>query len=58
MRFLTNVVQSALRLAYVFDIRLDAGYMSVDMLDFLTRERVRFLGRLKTNAVLEKMVAS
>ena len=57
LRFLPNVVQIARRLAYVFDIRLDAGYTSGDVLDFLTREMVRFLGRLKTNAVLERMAA-
>ena len=57
LRFLTNVVQTARRLAYVFDVRLDAGYTSGDVLDFLTREMVRFLGRLKTNAVLERMAA-
>ena len=55
LRFMTNVVQIARRLAYVFDMRLDAGYTSGDVLDFLTRERVRFLGRLKSNAVLERM---
>jgi len=57
LRFLTNVVQIARSLAYVFDVRLDAGYTSGDVLDFLTREMVRFLGRLKTNAVLERMAA-
>ncbi len=55
LRFLDQVLQIAPRLAYQFDLRLDAGFTSGRVLDYLTRRNVRFLGRLKTNSVLDAM---
>ena len=36
-------------------MRIDAGYTDGATLDFLTDEKLRFLGRLKSNAVLERL---
>jgi hypothetical protein len=57
LRFLDHVLEIAPRLAYVFDLRLDAGFTIGRVLDYLARRKVRFLGRLKTNRVLERMAA-
>ena len=54
-RFLWNVIQKARRMAWYFDLRLDAGYTSGANMDFLTDEKVRFVGRLKTNARLDAL---
>jgi hypothetical protein len=54
-RFLKRVLQWASRLAYVFDLRLDAGMTGGRVLDYLARRKVRFLGRLKGNAVLDAL---
>jgi len=58
LRFLNRVLEIAPRLAYVVDLRLDAGFTSGKVLDYLTRRNVRFLGRLKRNPVLEAMAAA
>jgi hypothetical protein len=55
VRFLRRVLELAPRLAYVYDLRLDAGFTTGKVLDFLTRRKVRFLGRLKSNAVLDRL---
>jgi hypothetical protein len=55
LRFLDHVLKIAPRLAYQFDLRLDAGFTSGHVLDYLTRRNVRFLGRLKSNPVLDAM---
>lgn len=55
LRFLDRVLEIAPRLAYQFDLRLDAGFTSGHVLDYLTRRNVRFLGRLKANPVLDRM---
>ena len=55
LRFLDHVLQMAPRLAYRFDLRLDAGFTSGRVLDYLTRRNVRFLGRLKANPVLDRL---
>jgi hypothetical protein len=57
LRFLERVLAVAPKLAYVYDLRFDAGMAIGRVLDYLTRRNLRFLGRLKTNAVLEKMAA-
>ena len=54
-RFLGNVIQKARRMAWHFDLRLDAGYTSGANMDFLTDEKVHFVGRLKTNARLDAL---
>jgi len=55
LRFLRNVTAKAKRLARSFDVRIDAGFTDGRTMDFLTDENVRFLGRLKTNAVLDRL---
>ena len=46
------------QLAYVFDLRFDAGFMIGRVLDYLARRKVRFLGRLKSNPVLDRYKAT
>lgn len=57
LRFVKEVVQKSKRLGYCIDLRIDAGYTDGQTLDYLTDEKVRFLGRLKSNAVLERLAA-
>jgi len=56
-RFLREVVLKAKRLGYVVDYRIDAGYTDGETLDYLTDENLRFVGRIKSNAVLQRMAA-
>lgn len=56
-RFLQEVVRKARGLGQVLDFRIDAGYTDGETLDYLTDEKLRFLGRLKSNAVLERLAA-
>jgi Transposase DDE domain group 1 len=55
LRFLDHVLRIAPRLAYQCDLRLDAGFTSGHVLDYLTRRNVRFVGRLKSNPVLDAL---
>jgi hypothetical protein len=54
-RFLRQVIGVAELLGYVVDYRIDAGYTDGETLDLLTDENRRFIGRLKSNRVLERM---
>jgi hypothetical protein len=56
-RFAGEVVKKAKRLGWVVDLRIDAGYTDGATLDYLTDEKVRFIGRIKSNAVLERLAA-
>ena len=56
-RFLREVARKARRLGHVLDFRIDAGYTDGATLDLLTDEKLRFIGRLKSNAVLERLAA-
>ena len=56
-RFLQEVVLKSKRLGFVVDLRIDAGYTDGNTLDYLTDEKVRFIGRIKSNAVLERLAA-
>lgn len=56
-RFLRNVIVRARELAYTFDVRIDAGFTAGPVLDDLTDENVPFVGRLKSNPVLEELAA-
>jgi hypothetical protein len=58
LRFLDRVLELAPQLAYVFDLRFDAGFMIGRVLDYLARRKVRFLGRLKSNPVLDRYKAT
>lgn len=54
-RFMENTVRKAREMSYQFEFRLDAGYTSGNVMDYLVDEKVRFYGRLKTNAVLDRL---
>lgn len=56
-RFLQEVVRKARGLGHVVDFRIDAGYTDGATLDFLTDAKLRFLGRLKSNPVLDRLAA-
>jgi hypothetical protein len=56
-RFLRNTIVRARRLAFSFDIRLDAGFAEGPVLEELTDQRVPFVARIKSNAVLEELAA-
>jgi len=52
-RFLREVLRKVQPLARTVDLRLDAAFMIGEVLDFLTNEKVRFVGRLKGNPQLD-----
>jgi hypothetical protein len=54
-RFLEQVIKKARACARSFDVRFDAGFVEGKTLDFLTDKNVRFLGRLKSNAVIDRL---
>lgn len=56
-RFVKEVHRQAKRLGFCIDYRLDAGYTDGETLDYLTDEKRHFLGRLKSNAVLDRLAA-
>ena len=47
--------QHARQMARSFDLRLDAGYTIGSVMDELAGEKVRFCGRLRKNAVLDRL---
>lgn len=51
-RFLEHVVRQARTVSWRFDLRLDAGFTSGEILDYLSDEKLRFVGRVKKNEVL------
>jgi hypothetical protein len=55
LRFIREVVRKCQKLAYVVDLRLDAGFTTGLVMDHLTDQKCRFLGRLKGNPVLDRM---
>lgn len=57
LRFFKEALRLTEPLAYMIDVRIDAGYVQGEVLDWLTEQKVRFLGRIKTNAVLEELAA-
>ena len=56
-RFVQEVVRQARGLGHILDFRIDAGYTDGGTLDYLTDEKLRFLGRLKSNPVLDRLAA-
>lgn len=56
-RFVEEAISKGKRLGYQLDLRIDAGYTDGQTLDYLTDENVRFLGRLKSNAILDRLAA-
>lgn len=57
LRFVREVVKKGKRLGFSLDLRIDAGYTDGNTLDYLTDEKLHFLGRLKSNAVLDRLAA-
>jgi Transposase DDE domain group 1 len=54
-RFIQEVVRKARSLGHVLDFRIDAGYTDGATLDYLTDEKLHFLGRLRSNPVLDRL---
>ena len=54
-RFMRRVVEHARRMAWSFDLRLDAGYTIGGVMDDLSDDKVRFCGRLKKNPVVDRL---
>ncbi|WP_261344081.1 transposase, partial [Roseimaritima sediminicola] len=54
-RFVENVDQKAHRIAQHVQYRLDAGYTIGTVMDALSKKTRRFIGRLKSNAKLDRM---
>jgi len=54
-RFLEETLRLAAPLGYVVDVRIDAGYVHGEVLDWLTERKRRFLGRIKGNPVLDRL---
>jgi hypothetical protein len=57
LRFVKEAVSKGTRLGFSIDMRIDAGYTDGETLDYLTDEKLHFLGRLKSNAILEELAA-
>ena len=55
LRFIQEVVRKSASLAYVLDLRLDAGFTHGAVMDYLTERKWRFLGRLRGNPVLDRL---
>ena len=55
LRFIQEVVRKCASLAYVLDLRLDAGFTHGLVMDYLTEHKWRFLGRLQGNPVLDRL---
>lgn len=54
-RFLKTTLKKSRKLGLLIDFRLDAGLLMGRTTDFLTRRRSRFIGRIRTNPVLERL---
>lgn len=57
LRFMLTVYRRCRRLARVIDFRLDAGFTEGHVMDGLKERGIRFLGRLKSNKVLQELAA-
>jgi hypothetical protein len=57
LRFVKEAVNKGRCLGFSVDLRIDAGYTDGETLDYLTDEKLHFLGRLKSNAILEELAA-
>lgn len=56
-RFIQQVAEKARKLAVTSDFRIDAGYTSGAIMDSLTDENLKFIGRLKGNSRLDELAA-
>lgn len=57
VEFLRETIVKAQQLAQRVDFRLDAGFAIGEVVDFLRIKNIRFVGRVKGNAVLDKLAA-
>lgn len=57
LRFIRTAVSRAAPLGYVIDARLDAGFTIGEVMDGLSDDGQRFIGRLKSNAVIDRLAA-
>ena len=57
LRFVKETVEKGKRLGFSVDLRIDAGYTDGHTLDYLTDEKLHFIGRLKSNPVLDRLAA-
>ena len=55
LRFIRTAVSRAAPLGYLIDVRLDAGFTSGKIMDGLSDDGQRFIGRLKSNPVLDRL---
>jgi hypothetical protein len=55
LRFMRNAVSRAKRFARTVDVRMDAGFAIGRVMDGLCEDKIRFVGRLASNPVLERM---
>ena len=53
--FLKMVIDHAREMSVYFDVRLDAGFVTGEYLDYLADEKVRFAGRIKANPRLHEL---
>jgi len=55
VRFLRHAWIKARKLARTLDVRFDAAFTVAEVMDPLTDDGIRFLGRLRNNAVLDRL---
>ena len=55
IRFVDKALEKSQGLGVVLDVRLDAGLTHGRVLDHLTERKTRFVGRLKSNPVLDRL---
>lgn len=55
LAFIQEVTRKTRPLAQVLDLRLDAGLAIGEILDHLRERKIRFIGRLRGNAVLDRL---
>jgi hypothetical protein len=55
LRFVRNATAKAKRVARSVDIRMDAGFTIGRVMDGLSSDGIRFVGRLARNSILERM---
>jgi len=53
--FMQAIVRQARQLCRYFDLRLDAGFVTGEIMDPLTDDKVRFVGRIKANPRLQAL---
>lgn len=57
LRFILNAVKKCTEFARVLDLRVDAAFTIGKIMDPLKARGIRFVGRLRTNEVLERLAA-